>query len=769
LAGASGIDISRRRTDIVDKAVIALFKPFVRSGVALAAVGGYGRREMTPGSDIDLLFVHEGLSEEQIRPVADAVLYPLWDVGIAVSHAVRTPSECSTQAAIHIESLTTVLDVRTLAGSQELIEAARAAVTEVATRDPKGFSRRLMEWREDRAGRFGHAGRMLEPDLKESLGGLRDVPIARWCLGAKGWDRWDARWDLESNRDLLLLVRTALHLATGSRSTLLLSDQHQSVADALGLVAEPGWENRDVLMRNLFGVARFIDFVATQALRRLDTPVKGLPVTLAASRFNAYWMAARALGNGNPTLLGRLLQGEGASFPFDWLLSTDLMPDPVQLLPGWSDVRCRPQRDPYHRFPVDVHLAETVGEAQRLLSEPDEPFAVQAVGLLDDPTTLLLGALLHDIGKVGKGSHVAEGVKIAAGVLGEMALPASVRDDVLFLVREHLLLSHTATRRNLEDEDLILRVAARIGDAKRLALLYLLTIADSLATGPSASTPWRMNLVRDLVSKVSHVFERGLMDPDRAGRLGSVTTAAKQVLADTGIPEEQIRLFLEEVPPGYLLWAEPSMAADHARLIVPGPGPAEVRVHVGSGRSRGTFDVAVGAVDRIGLLSMVAGSFTLSGLSILSAQAFTTSQGMALDVFEVRGAFEEDVDPARWRRFEATLGRALEGEVDLESAVRTLRAHYRPDAAAPIAVKIDQEASDFFTLIEVAAPDRMGLLFDLAKTLSEHGLDVHVAKVATYGPRVVDVFYVRDEEGQKVERSEQGQRLVEALTAAASS
>jgi [protein-PII] uridylyltransferase len=335
-------------------------------------------------------------------------------------------------------------------------------------------------------------------------------------------------------------------------------------------------------------------------------------------------------------------------------------------------------------------------------------------------------------------------------------------------VEEHLLLSDTATRRNLEDEDLIVHVAARVGDERRLALLYLLTVADAHATGPAASSPWRLGLVRELVAKVSQAFQRGLMDRDRAGRLAEAERALREALISAEVPEDDAEAFIEAMPSGYVLWAQPTDAADDFALVAPRPEPAEIRTSVRPGDRPGTYRVAIGAVDRLGLLALTAGSMTLSGLSILGAQAFTTEDGLALDVFEVRGAFDEEVDRERWDRFRSLMAEALQGELDLRQRVHSLRANYRPTPGGiPVRVRIDEQASDFYTVVEVSAPDRMGLLFDLASAISQQELDVHVAKVATYVNRVVDVFYVRDAGGQKVEDAARVAELERSLTAAA--
>jgi [protein-PII] uridylyltransferase len=259
------------------------------------------------------------------------------------------------------------------------------------------------------------------------------------------------------------------------------------------------------------------------------------------------------------------------------------------------------------------------------------------------------------------------------------------------------------------------------------------------------------------------------MDRDRAGRLARAESELREALVAAGVPPEAAGAFLTEAPAGYVLWARPEDAPDHFGLITPMPGPGQVRTSVRPSNAGGTYQLSLGAVDRLGLLAAVAGSMTLAGLSILSAQAFTTERGLALDVFEVRGAIEDDVTEERWDRFRAAIGQVLQGSVDLRESVHALRAHYRAAPKnIPVKVRIDDEASDFYTLVEVSATDRLGLLFDLASTISEHDLDVHVAKVATYGDRVVDVFYVRDAGGPKVVDPERAGLLERSLAAAAS-
>jgi [protein-PII] uridylyltransferase len=740
----------------------------------VAAVGGYGRRELVPGSDIDLLFLHGDAPNERIQGLVTAILYPLWDAGLHVSHAVRTPDECQSEGATSLESFTSLLDARVVVGWGEIVRNVRTSAQQEIRRGADKFRDALRRSREDRSRKFGSFGEQLEPDIKESLGGLRDIQMLRWDqAGAAGADAEDrpASESLEPDLlDHLLLVRTALHRVSSSRSNRLVAEHHQAVAQLLGIKDRPGWEPRDSLMRELSHYGRRLEVTMLKVFGpshledrradRIETDKREVsPFDLRLPRGSPW----------TPRGLSAFLELISLPVAAAYLRTQDACGELTRLLPEWEHIRGRPQRDPYHRYPVDAHLLETLSEAGRLVREPDEAFVAEAARTIGDPAPLFLAALLHDIGKDGHGSHVPRGVEVVGMAMDRIGVKDGLRDEVLFLVGEHLLLSDTATRRNLEEEDLILHVAARIGDERRLALLYLLTVADAHATGPTASSPWRLGLIRELVAKVSHAFERGLMDRDRAGRLVRAESELQKALVADGVTTEDAASFLAEAPAGYVLWAKPEDAPDHFGLITPAPEPGKVRTSVRPADAPGTYQLSLGAVDRLGLLAAVAGSMTLAGLSILSAQAFTTEQGLALDVFEVRGAFEDDVTEERWDRFRDVIGQALEGSVDLRERVHALRAHYRAAPEnIPVKVRIDDEASDFYTVVEVSAPDRLGLLFDLASTISGHDLDVHVAKVATYGDRVVDVFYVRDAGGPKVVDPERARRLERSLAAAAS-
>jgi [protein-PII] uridylyltransferase len=796
---------ARRRAELVDAALASLFEAAAPAGdraarMALAALGGYGRATLAPASDIDLVLLHDGTDMDAVAAVADVVLYPLWDAGFDVGHAVRTPAEAEQEARTRLDTFTSELDVRHLAGDDGLTDETSSRVTAIARADPGAFAAQLRAAARDRRERYGSAAHLLEPELKEGAGGLRDIETVGWLERAIG-DRLEAadllraseRQALDAAEEFITRVRAALHIETGRRTDKLLLDHQPAIARLLGFQDEPRLISVDGLMRAVFQHARQVSYIGdavfdrylgeratgspTAVGRAVDTPdqvLEALAATAEAGEIPSLW------------LLDRL---ESASLPeqIDWTVATgdaflrilrtgqvgvaaldalDRLGFLVRFIPEWAEVRCRPQRDPYHRFTVDAHLTEALAAMVRILesSDTDDRMEREAVREVAHRDGLLLGAFLHDIGKIGEGGHVGVGKRIAEEVLGRMKLPAQTKELAGFMVTEHLLLPDTATRRDLSDEDLILGVAARIGSAQRLAALYLLAKADAEATGPSAWTSWRQTLIRELVGKVQRAFDRGEMGTELAEQLTERIGRLRDLLE--GELEGEVEHFVLRMPRGYFLTVEPERAARHFSTISPPLGATEVRTASASGTQAGTYELLVVAEDRPGLLSWIAGALSLAGLSILTAQVFTTDDGAAIDLFEVEGAWEPEVGEERWRTFRRTLRGTLEGTVSIARRVEEKRRHYPlPRTASPVTVAVDNAASDFFTVIEIGAPDRIGLLYDITSALADLQLDVHLAKVATYTGRVVDTFYVGDALGRKIETAGQIEEIEDVVEA----
>jgi [protein-PII] uridylyltransferase len=773
-----------------------------RSHLSLVALGGFGRCLLTPRSDVDLLLLHGPRDRGSAEEVAERLFYPLWDAGFAVGNAVRARRDCLAMAEERVDVATSLLDGRFLAGDEELFASMHHKVATAIRGDRASFLRELRLQAEDRHERFGSVSHLLEPDLKEGSGGLRDIHSLGWIgwavagtgdlagLEDAGHLHGAERAMIEDAEEFLTRVRSAIHLETGKKTDRVLLDAQPSLAGLLGFEDEPNLPAVDALMRATFERARAVEHVVESVWTRVsdggrrDSPAaypKSSPERLLR-------LLADAASSAVPVPWGSLeatRQEEGAG-PFEWtagvrdaflkilrlgsrgaavLEALDRAGLLVGFVPEWDAVRCRPQRDPFHTYTVDVHLLETMSGAVRLLVDApkDDPVAGRAAAALGDHDGLLLGALLHDIGKTGEGGHVEIGARLAETILARIGIEPASQEMALFLVENHLLLSDTATRRDLEDEGLVLGVAARIREPERLAALYLLTAADASATGPHAWTSWRATLVRELVAKVEHLLERGDMGTGAAARLVAREAEIREALE--GEDSAEVERFLERMPPGYLLAVPPDRAGRHFRLIGPPLGTAEVRTLAEAGARPGTYALTVVARDRPGLLSRIAGSLALSGLSILTAQVFTTEDGVALDVFDVEGSFPGEVEEERWRKFRSTLRRTVEGRVSLEYRVREKRRYYEPAPSdIPVKVTVDNDSSDFFTVIEVGAGDRLGLLFDITRALADLELDVHFAKVATYGGRVVDAFYVRDVLGQKVKDDEHLREISRAIT-----
>ena len=761
--------------------------------VALVALGGYGRGVLAPGSDLDLLILHDGSSTSDVAALAEHLLYPLWDAGLRVGHAVRTPDACVEIAAERLDATTAMLDGRVLAGSGSSWDDVRSALLELVRGDPRAFAERLAADREARRDRFGSVSSLLEPELKEGVGGLRDVHALAWLQTAIGPPLEDAGFLRESERrsvegaeEFLTRVRGALHLESGRGSDRLLAELQPQVAPAMGFADEPGLPAVDGLMRSVFEQARQVEHVSASVFDRflrgsslsapLDPTPEGILRAFAAVARDGDVMPAASLDAlAAVTIDADLPWTEPIRAAFLELLA---------VRPGGG----RRARDPRPRRPPRTLRAGVGAGPVPAAARPvpsvlgrraparlvrrrrsaagrsgRRPFGgARGARRSATPTPCAWARSCTTSARPARATTSRSGRAWPGRRSSTWACRARRPDLARFLVAEHLLLSDTATRRDLDDERLIVGVADRVGDPGRLAALYLLTMADAEATGPLAWTPWRATLVRELVAKVRHVLERDDVGSGTAERLTARAEEIRAALA--GEDPEAVERFLLRMPRGYVLTVPIDRVPIHHRLLVPAVGSHEVRTHATEGSRAAAYDLAVVAADRPGLLSMIAGALSLAGLSILTAQVFTTDDGVAVDLFEIEGAFEPEVGEERWREFRTTLRKAIEGRLSLDHRVREKRRHYPgPQADVPVRVEVDNDVSDFFTVIEVGAPDRLGLLFDITRTFAELQLDVHLAKVATFGGRVVDAFYVRDDLGRRVDDLERIRELEDAL------
>lgn len=812
-----GAAFGRALADIID----ATLEPIVGDAhpslpVALVALGSYARRELCPGSDVDVVLLVGGrrrdASDKRVRELAERLWYPLWDAGFVTGHGTRTVKQSIALADEDLDALTSLLQPRHLAGDADLTRELEAKSRDLAVRRRDRVLHALAQAANARRAKPGPVAEMLEPDLKEGAGGLRDVQSLAWAgftlgapggveaLAARGFVTGDDVVRLDAAHDQLLDLRVALHRVTGSRGDRLVLQDQDAVAEMLGAASA------DDLVRNLATSAREVAWIGRDAWARLEDFLAG-PRGRGGSQ-DRVLAEGVVLRDGRVTLTGHgpvraldVLEAAAAAAdagaPFDRasLVRLREMEPPTwdvwqraaflrllragdraigvfealdhegvltQLLPEWEHVRSRPQRNAYHCFTVDRHSLEAVAECARLLdaADPSGGSEIDFDGVVARacrrPDLLLLAALLHDIGKGMPGDHSDVGAHTAGDVARRIGLDSEGREVVAWLVRSHLLLADTATKRDLSDEAVVDGIAAACaGDGERLRLLYLLTIGDSRATGPAAWGPAKAALLRDLFVKAAAAIERGA-----AAALANDRRAA---LADR-IGGEAASAFLDVMPSAYVLAFDDETMARHRDLV-----DAHGTVIACEPVPDGGIVITAAAPDRRGLLATLAGALTCSGLTVLEANLFSTRDGMALDVFRASDPFGR-IETHGVSRVTRTLERALAGDLDVAEGVASrVRDYRRPGRVPrPTEVDVDLDASEHATVFEVHADDDVGVLYRLASAFAALGLDVRVAKVTTLADRVVDVFYVRDANGDKIDDAATIARVRDALVDAVS-
>jgi [protein-PII] uridylyltransferase len=725
-----GAAFCRAWSDAVDAWLAEVFAAIGADAddVCLLAVGGYGRGLLAPSSDLDVMLVHrsrKGPDEEVLRQL----WYPIWDSGLRLGHGVRRTNWKAALGDDDLDTMTSLLSARALAGNPDVGAELAASARGAWRRHRDGWLAVLRARNEVRHHSSGEVANMLEPDLKQGRGGLRDVHTVEWLQAA---DLEFLPGDLSAATDaerVLLDVRVALHRTTARAEDVIRLEDQDAVASGAGFASATE------MMTGLATVARELAWVLESrwsafdrsrvsswpAAERVasgvvlergeihllpdaspsDDPTLLLRVAIASARTEApiarstltrladetaTWTDAWPAGAVDE-FVAFMLEGDRAIPVWESLDHAGLI---VKLLPEWVPVRARPQRNAYHRFTVDRHSWEAVAQAARLADR------VHRADLL------LLGALFHDIGKGYPGDHSDVGVELVCEIAPRLGLDQADTETLATMVKYHLLLPEVATRRDLADPATVAHVVDIVHDQVTLELLAALTEADSLATGPTAWSPWKAELMTSLVDRCSHVLGGGDVD------------------------EVTWRLF----PTGDVL----------ARM-------AESALWVGYD---GDQLVAV-SPDVPGTLSRVAGALALHDLDVLSAQAHSDEQGMAASSFRFlvplrgidRDAVADDVRRA--------LGHELALTARLAERARTYRRRRKTSAIKPeTSVTFDHHASGNSTVIEVRAPDTLGLLHRLTVSLAELGLDVRHATVQTLGPQAIDTFYVRTRAGTKL-------------------
>ena len=863
----TGLQAARLNGALVDGVVCGLFQYTMREAglaapdtLSIAATGGYGRGVLAPFSDVDLLFLTEDDPAPATLQAVEYMLYFLWDLGLKVGHATRSIEDCLTEGAKDTTIRTALLDARHVTGDKPLFadfhRRFRAACKEAGVAE---YVAAKQGERDVRHRRYGDSPFMVEPNVKEGRGGLRDIQTLYWIaryvfdtqtmgeladLGGiltqqearHGRRAWEFLWT----------VRFHLHYVAGRAEERLTFDMQPVVGARMGYTRHGKQNGVERFMRHYFlnarDIARLTRILEPAILRAaLGPPAieaetdkalldagfvlaegKLLPLTgrdfdadpiqmlkvlqvardrnldlhpLTVRSFIQNERRAVSL-RGNPdaaNLFMDLLCGKPAEKrrPGDkpgerpptihpdgakWLKILNETGFLGRYMPDWGRIVGQMQFDTYHIFTVDEHTIEAVKNLNTMeRGEMIEiaPVASELIEQIESRRALYMAMIMHDICKGRGGDHSELGAELALEICPGFGLTAEETETVSWLVLHHLLLSATAFKRDIDDPKTILDLAETIQSPERLRLLLILTVADMRAVSSKVWNGWKATLLRELYARVAEVLAGGLSTTERDVRVQRAKQAAGVQLA--GWTDADKSWFAELGYPGYWLSFDPDTHARHARLLRDADQrEAPLTVDMQPLPARAVTEITVYAADHPGLFSKISGALAVAGASIVDARIHTMTNGMALDTFWIQdaagGTFEQ---PHRLAKLSSLIEQALSGRLRLPQEIRKLSRDTfgkRMRAIhAPPRVVVDNHASHTHTILEVNGRDRPGLLHDVTAAISEEGIQIASAHVTTYGVRAVDVFYVKDIFGLKVENERKLASLREALLKALAS
>jgi [protein-PII] uridylyltransferase len=783
--------------------------------VALAALGSYGRRELCLGSDVDLLVIHQGRLSRETSEMIRRVLYTLWDVKLEVGHSVLTFQECNRLALSDFRFLTSVMDARFLLGARSFYRLFEAAFWSKIDREKETIRRQFLLYQQKRREKYGTQEYFLEPDIKEGMGGLRDIHFMAWA--AKLYFRSKRLRDvkrfsvfshfgldkLHESESFLLKVRNQLHLlAGGRREDRLLLPHQPRVARSLGFKNGAFNTGPEKFMRDLHGHLNRIRYRSEEfhvkAMELIDPQPEEPPPEEISSDFQAVkgklvlkggdlspllvlkalaeanrrgmplgsgliWEASKKIEEHGKTLL-RIPEAKSLFLELIYrpsdprILRLALELGLITLfIPEFKKIRNLAQFTYYHSETVDLHslkTLETLHDVARGVYGDRWPMFKQVYDDLKNPEWLFLVGLLHDVGKGYRGEHSARGAEIVARVLKRLGLDEEAGRVIPFLIQHHLLLANISQRRDLNDEKTAVQVAQIVGDLETLRLLLLLTVADSLATGPMASSDWKIMLLIELFFKVRRILQSGtLASPDATRTVEEHKAALSRSLVGA-FSGTEITELMDQVSTRYFVNVSLEDMVEHFRMAL-GMEDQKLFWTLKKVRHAPVTHVILCSRDRPGLFSKMVGVFTLHNISVLSGNIYTLKNGLAFDLYDVTNPLDPLREEEMWSKVLEDARQAIEDKLPLDELIsRKAQTVSFEESLLPYhpaeRVRVDNEGSDFFTILEVGGGTRMGLLYDLAKRIFALGLDIRFAKVNSDKEKMTGVFYVRDASGQKI-------------------
>jgi len=751
----------------VRQAYAATLEPLFSAVLAVVAVGGFGRGELFPHSDIDLLLLAESDKNLPSREKISAFLQGLWDSGLRPSHSVHSVADCVVEHEDNAEFTISLLDRRLLAGDAALYQTLQDKFRQFQDRRGHSLARQIAGLAEGRRSKYQNTIYHLEPNVKETPGGLRDLQTTRWLLML---EPREGTPDLSAALSFLSGIRLRLHELAGRDQNTFSFDAQESLS-----------EHPASLMRDYYRHARVVDQAVRQAVEastekagtllgrfhewrsRLSTSeftVSRDRVLLRAPKppqdLSLFEFVARHGLRLAPDTIERL-QGFAPETKWDdWKRLLSLPKASVGLramqesgvlpsaLPEWRNIECLVVRDFYHRYTVDEHTLVAIGSLESIT---DGRFT-DLMSEIDDPWLLRFALLMHDIGKGSGRDHTVASLEIARAVMERLGAPETDRETVEFLVLRHLDLSSVMSSRDLYDGSTARALADRVGTLERLKQLTMLTYADISAVNPQAMTPWRMEQLWRVYLMAYEELTREL--------------ATERIHDAAGMPAERAR-FLEGLPTRYLRTHTPEEIDAHFALAQQlASRPVAVEIH----HERGFYKLTLLTNDRPALFASVAGAISSFGLNILKAEAFSNASGMVVDTFTFADPHRTlDLNPPEVDRLRGVVRKVVEGKQDAD---KLLRGRPKPFLSSRLKIRprvsFKDDASDAATLVEIVAEDRPGLLYDLANAISLAGCNIEVVMIDTEAHKALDVFYVTHQ-GHKLGDELQAELKSELLAA----
>jgi [protein-PII] uridylyltransferase len=783
LAGEGGVSALARYAAHVDERLQQLHADAGPSGrsVALIAIGGYGRRHLCPFSDIDLLVLFDGAVEEEEERFLRRLLHPLWDAGFVVGHQVRDAAELAELEVDNPEFLLALTDARLVSGDAALFDTMLESFHVPRTHaHVLGALQTLIETRH---AQFNATLYQLEPDVKDAPGGLRDISAARTIAAVtdpsllrRGTEVW-AR--LAQAEDFLLRVRSLVHLERRRNDNVLGHELQEKIAGQFDYPGRSPGQRVEALMADYFRHARAVARVLDRARRTAPVPLApNLGRTHDGVRFidprkaaiqPATWLAAFQSAIDTETSVADetldVLRQHGDRYSIGDLLPTAAHREALlqflvprrglyarlsemhdcgllaRLVPPFQAITCRVVRDFYHKYTVDEHTLLTVRNLERLIDPPEHRQRFASIARdLESPELLVLALLLHDTGKAGDEDHAVASVRLAERLLDEWAVAEPARETVLFLIRHHLRMSQVAFRRDTEDPEIVREFAALVGTEERLKLLCLMTLADVEAVSPETLTRWKEELLWRLYVDTDNYltlqYGDDLIERTQAAAADCVARRPAELAAG------EVASFLEGLPRRYLQLFDRRTIYEHVRLAR-NIHPDEV--HLRLEPSNGSWQLTVVTLDKPMLFANICGVLSSFGMDILRGHAMTNPNGLVLDVVQFTDGERflalnaEGSDAVLHALEDVVAGRST--AADRLSGRRAGLKRRRAVEVAPL-VHADGEASRRYTVLEIIAPDKLGLLYRISRAIATEGCAIDLVLIATEGDKAIDVFHI---------------------------